>query len=98
MSDTPKPQTSVTDNTELHRFEITSDGEQAGYSEYVLSDGGIDLTHTVVDDAFGGQGIGGTLVKAALDQARERGLTVTPTCEFVKSYIERHPDYADLVA
>lgn len=89
--------TEVTDNTELHRFEITADGEQAGYAEYVLTDGRIEFTHTVVDDAFEGQGIGGTLVKAALDQARERGLNVTPTCQFVKSYIERHPDYADLV-
>ena len=97
MSDT-ETNTSVTDNTDLNRFEITSDGDLAGYAEYVLHDGGIELTHTVVDDAFEGKGIGGTLVKAALDQARERGLTVTPTCEFVKSYIERHPDYADLVA
>ena len=89
---------SVTDNTERHRFEITSDGKRAGFAEYVLSDGGIELTHTVVADAFEGQGIGGKLVKSALDQARERGLTVTPTCPFVKSYIERHPDYADLLA
>ncbi|MDP2772002.1 MAG: GNAT family N-acetyltransferase [Nocardioides sp.] len=98
MSDTSKPDTSVTDNTERHRFEITADGKQAGYTEYVLGEGVIDLTHTVVDDAFEGQGIGGTLVKSALDQARERGLKVVPTCKFVKSYIERHPDYADLVA
>ena len=96
MSDT-KPDTSVTDNTEQHRFEITAGGDLAGYAEYVPRDGGIEFTHTVVDDAFEGQGIGGTLVKAALDQARERGLTVTPTCAFVRSYIERHPDYADLV-
>jgi len=90
--------TEVTDHPERHRFEITADGELAGYAEYVLSEGNLELTHTVVDDAFEGKGVGGTLVKKALDQARERGLTVTPTCPFVKSYIERHPDYADLVA
>lgn len=98
MSDSSKPTTSVTDNAERHRFEITADGEQAGYAEYSLRDGGIEFTHTVVDDAFEGKGVGGALVKGALDQARERGLEVTPTCGFVKSYIERHPDYADLVA
>lgn len=91
-------QTSVTDNPDLNRFEITADGELAGYAEYVLGDGRIELTHTVVDDAFEGKGIGGTLVKSVLNEARERELKVTPTCEFVKSYIERHPDYADLVA
>lgn len=91
-------QTSVTDNPDRSRFEITADGEPAGYAEYVLGEGSIELTHTVVDDAFEGKGIGGTLVKAALTEARERGLKVTPTCPFVKSYIERHPDFADLVA
>jgi predicted GNAT family acetyltransferase len=90
--------TEVIDNTELHRFEIVVDGVRAGYAEYVLGEGNLELTHTVVDDAFEGQGVGGTLVRHALDQARERGLTVTPTCPFVRSYIERHPDYADLVA
>ena len=88
----------MSDNTERHRFEITADGAHAGFAEYVLTEGRIELTHTVVGDDFEGQGIGGTLVKAALDSARDRGLAVTPTCPFVRSYIERHPAYADLVA
>lgn len=87
----------VTDNPERHRFEITSDGKDAGYAEYELADGDIEFTHTVIDDAFGGQGVGSTLVRFALDQARERGLTVTPTCDFVKGYIDKHDEYADLV-
>jgi predicted GNAT family acetyltransferase len=90
--------TQVTDNPARHRFEITVDGTLAGFVEYELSDGRIDLTHTVVRDEFEGKGIGGTLVKHALDTARERGLRVTPTCPFVADYIERHPAYADLVA
>ena len=91
-------ETHVSDNTERHRFEITADGKHAGFAEYVLTEGRIELTHTVVDDAFEGKGIGGTLVKAALDSARDRGLAVVPTCPFVRSYVERHPAYADLVA
>ncbi|MCW2851556.1 MAG: hypothetical protein JWM84_1220 [Nocardioides sp.] len=90
--------TQVTDNPVRHRFEITVDGRLAGFVEYQLSDGRIDLIHTVVRDEFEGKGIGGTLVKHALDTARERGLRVTPTCPFVADYIERHPAYADLVA
>jgi predicted GNAT family acetyltransferase len=90
--------TQVTDDPAHHRFEITADGELAGFVEYELSDGGIDLTHTVVRDEFEGKGVGGTLVKHALDAARDRGLRVTPTCSFVADYIERHPAYADLVA
>lgn len=87
----------VTDNTEHHRFEITSDGSHAGFADYELSDGAIEFTHTVVRDGFEGQGIGGKLVSHALDSARSRDLRVTPTCSFVKSYIEKHPEYADLV-
>ena len=90
--------TDVTDHPDRSRFEITYDGTLAGFAEYVLSDGAIELTHTVVKDEFEGKGIGGTLVKHALDEARARDLRVTPSCPFVQSYIERHPDYADLVA
>lgn len=88
----------VTDNPDRHRYEVTSDGTLAGFVEYELSEGGIDFTHTVVRDEFEGKGVGGALVKHALDDARARGLRATPTCTFVKSYIERHPEYADLVA
>ena len=44
-----------------------------------------------------GQGLGGVLVRAALDRARERGLAVLPQCPFVRGWIAKHPDYADLV-
>ncbi len=88
----------VTDNAERHRFEITSDGAEAGFVDYELTDGGIDLTHTEVGDDFAGQGIAGALVSHVLDDARERGLAVTPSCSYVRTYIEKHPAYADLVA
>ncbi|WP_341924257.1 GNAT family N-acetyltransferase [Nocardioides psychrotolerans] len=87
----------VTDNTERHRFEITSDGAEAGFADYELAEGVIELTHTVVRDGFEGQGIGGKLVSHALDSARSRDLRVVPTCSFVKGYVEKHPEYADLV-
>ena len=88
----------VTDNAEQHRYEITSDGADAGFVEYELSEDALDLTRTVVPDEFGGQGIAGKLVRHALDDARGRGLAVVPTCSFVTSYIGKHPEYADLVA
>jgi predicted GNAT family acetyltransferase len=45
----------------------------------------------------GGHGHGSTLVRAALDDVRARGLSVIPLCPFVKAYIEKHPEYADLL-
>ncbi len=56
------------------------------------------FTHTVIDPAFEGQGMGSRLVKAALDDVRQRGERVVPQCAFVADYIRRHPAYADLVS
>ncbi len=88
----------VTRNDERSRFEAECDGEVAGYAEFRLRDGVIEFTHTVVEDRFEGRGVGSTLVSEALDQVRAEGLEVVATCEFVKSYIERHQEYADLLA
>lgn len=88
----------VTRNDERARFEATVDGELAGFSEFKLGEGRIEFTHTEVDDAFEGKGVGSTLVSEALDQVRAAGLDVVASCQFVRSYIERHEEYADLLA
>jgi uncharacterized protein len=89
---------SVTRNDDRGRFEATVDGELAGFAAYRLREGVIEFTHTEVDDAFEGQGVGSALVSGALDQVRAEGLEVVATCPFVRGYIERHQDYADLLA
>lgn len=91
--------TQVTNNASHSRFEIrVEDGELAGYAHYAAGNGVRDFNHTVVHDGFEGQGIGGKLARAALDQTRADGLTVVATCPFVKGWIEKHPEYADLLA
>lgn len=88
----------VTRNDDRGRFEATVDDQVAGYAEFELGEGRIEFTHTVVDDAYEGMGVGSTLVSQALDQVRAEGLDVVATCKFVRSYIERHQEYADLLA
>lgn len=88
----------LTDDAGHHRYVARVDGVQAGLIAYMLSPGGIRLVHTEVADAYEGRGIAGTLARYALDDARTRGLSVHPDCPFVKAWIDRHPDYADLVA
>jgi predicted GNAT family acetyltransferase len=90
-------ETAVTDNSEENRYEITADGELAGYSAYQPLAGGLAFTHTEIDERMEGKGLGSKLISEALDDARGRGLSVLPFCPFVRGYIERHPDYADLV-
>ena len=87
----------VVDAPEDHRFALLADGEVAGFAEYRRNPGEISFTHTVVEDRFEGRGFGSTLAKGALDAAREEGLAVLPLCPFIRDYIERHPDYLDLV-
>ena len=87
----------VADNPDESRYEIRVDGELAGFSQYRQRPAGLAFVHTEIDDRFEGQGLGGRLVSFALDDARKRGLAVLPFCPFVKGYIERHPEYLDLV-
>jgi predicted GNAT family acetyltransferase len=80
------------------RYEAVVDGEPAGFAAYELQDGLVVFTHTVVDDAFEGQGVGSQLARDALDDVRREGSRqVVPMCSFIKGWIEAHPDYADLV-
>jgi predicted GNAT family acetyltransferase len=88
----------VKDNADALRYEITVDGERAGFVTYRLSPGVMTFLHAEVDPAREGRGIGSRLVRDALDDARARGLTVRPRCPFVAAYIERNPDYANLVS
>ncbi|TDD37403.1 N-acetyltransferase [Actinomadura sp. KC06] len=90
--------TEITDNAGQNRYEIRLDGELAGFVEYELREGAIALVHTEVGSAFEGKGVGGALARGVLDDVRTRGLSVAPVCPFIKRWIERHPDYQDLVA
>jgi predicted GNAT family acetyltransferase len=87
----------VVDVPDRRRFEILVDGKRAGFAAYRRREQAVELTHTEVDPAYQGQGLAGRLAAAALDQARADGLRVVPTCPYIASYIESHPDYADLV-
>lgn len=87
----------VRDDPTGSRFEILADDTVAGYAEYTLSGGAMTLTHTVVDDAFAGQGLAKTLAEGVLSQARERELAVVPTCSFMASYVKKNEQWLDLV-
>ncbi|MGI5203444.1 GNAT family N-acetyltransferase [Spirillospora sp. CA-108201] len=89
--------TEITDNAEQGRYEIRLDGDLAGFAEYERGEGAVVFTHTEVDSAFEGRGVGSALARGALDDVRSKGLSVVPLCPFIKKWIGRHPDYKDLV-
>jgi uncharacterized protein len=86
----------VINNRHKHRFETTVDGHIA-FLNYNQVGRSITFIHTEVPEELGGRGVGSALAKAGLNYAREEGLQVIPRCEFAASYIEKHPEFADLV-
>jgi predicted GNAT family acetyltransferase len=91
------PDIRVTDNPQARRYEISVDGTRVGLAAYRLQPGVVTFIHTEIEPDVGHRGLGTQLVRAALDDARGRGLAVRPLCPFVADFIEQHPEYADLV-
>ena len=89
----------VINNSEKKRFEIHIDDKIAleDYEFFTTSAGekGIEYKHTEVPAELGGQGIASYLVKYILGDAAAKNLRVKPTCSYVKSYIDKHPEYQD---
>jgi predicted GNAT family acetyltransferase len=83
---------------QARRFAAEVAGKTA-YLSYRELDGRIlDLDHTFVPREHRGGGLASQLTARALEYARERGYRVVPSCPFVASYLDRHPEYRDLRA
>jgi predicted GNAT family acetyltransferase len=87
----------VRENAPKQRFEIWVGDQRAGFTLYQGHGSPLSFVHTEIDPAFGGQGLGSILIRQALDTVRARGVEVLPFCPFVKAFIQKHPDYLDLV-
>jgi predicted GNAT family acetyltransferase len=85
------------DRLEAQRYEATAGDRLAGVAAYRPRPGAVVFTHTEVLPGWEGRGVGGRLVRAALDDLRARGLQAVPRCPFVAAWIRRHPEYGDLV-
>jgi len=81
-----------------HRFEAVDVEVTAGFVEYIQTDAGVIVfTHTEVDRAYEGKGVGSQLARYVLDYSRAEGLRVLPICPFIAGYVQRHPEYQDLL-
>lgn len=87
----------VADNPGEHRYEASVGADVVGVVDYHLQPGLITILHTEVFPGQEGKGVGSRLVAGTLDGVRARGLAVLPICPFVRAFIRRHPEYADLV-
>ena len=88
----------VTHHEAEQRYEARVEGELVGSAFYELADDLIVFTHTEVDDAYEGDGVGSELARGALDDVRVDGRRrVVARCSFIRGWIERHPDYQALL-
>jgi predicted GNAT family acetyltransferase/glutaredoxin len=89
---------SVVDVPGASRYELLLDGHRIGLLAYRRSHSRIAFTHTEIAASCERRGFGSRLAEAALEDARRDGLEVVPLCPFIARYIDRHPEYAPLVA
>jgi len=94
-----RPDLHVLDVPDLERYEARLGQERllAGLVDYHLADDFIVLTHTEVLDGFEGQGIGSRLVRAVLEDLRERQVAVIPKCPFIVAWLQKHPEQHDVL-
>lgn len=74
-------------------------GEKLAYLTYeVISDDTVEATHTVVSEKLRGQGIGKKLVTYFLEEMKQKGFKVVPTCWYVEKIIDENEAYHELLA
>lgn len=87
-------ETKVVHNREQLRYEIYSDGRKAGFTQYHRTGDRVVFTHTEIDKAFGGQGLGKVLAGEALDDVVESGKVIVPMCPFIADFLKKTDKYA----
>jgi uncharacterized protein len=87
----------VTDNADARRFELHAGDDVVGWVDYLPAGASVIFAHTEIEPGHEQQGLGSLLVRQALELVRDRGTTVIPTCPFTAAFIQRHPEYVDVV-
>ncbi len=89
---------SIEHRPEESRFVALREGIEAELTYRKLNDATLEYDHTYVPPEFRGGGLGGRLVREAMEYARKNGYKVKPTCPFVADFIDRHPEYQEVEA
>lgn len=83
----------VTRAADRDAFEIRdAAGALAGHADFRDHDGERVFHHTVVDDRFGGRGMGTALVRGAVEATRAEGAPIVAECSMVKGFLEKNDE------
>ncbi|HEX6946826.1 MAG TPA: GNAT family N-acetyltransferase [Acidimicrobiia bacterium] len=94
---TSQPEVVIRDDLSENAYVIEVDGQRAGKAEYRIRENQVVFTHTEIDEAFEGRGLGSRLARHALDDVRRKGMRIVPRCPFIAAYVRRHSEYQDMV-
>jgi predicted GNAT family acetyltransferase len=94
---TQTPKAVVREDPDNHRYVLELDGEVVGLAVYHLRGGRYIFVHTEIQPGHGGEGLGSTLARRALDDVRAKGAKIVPLCPFISAFIRRHPEYEDMI-
>ena len=81
-----------------YRYELLIDGRLVGIADFHVDGSAVVVPHAEIEPGLRGQGLGAILVQGVLDDIRDAGRTVIPSCWYVRRYIDEHPGEADLLA
>ena len=79
------------------RFTISADGNTVGSAYFADRDGMRVFYHTEVDDEYEGRGLATILVGEAVQATRNADMRIVPVCGLVAGYVEKHPEFSDVV-
>lgn len=86
----------IRDNPDRNRYELPVEGDVAIVT-YNLSPPNLMITETLVPEALEGRGLASQLAKFVLADAKARQLLILPVCPFFSGYLQKHPEYAEVV-
>lgn len=87
----------VVNDQENGIYTAVADDREIGGIVYRLAGDRIVLQAASVHAEFRNHGVATELIRRVLDDVRTQGKTTTILCPIVRTFIEKHPEYADLV-
>jgi predicted GNAT family acetyltransferase len=86
----------VTDQSDRQLFELEEEGKLA-FASYRREGNLLIIPHVEADPALRGRGAAGRLMAGMLEIVRLREEKVRPLCGYAAAWIQRHPQYQDLI-
>jgi hypothetical protein len=83
--------TEVHDNPDLHRFEMSEQG-QTVFADYRRVGHRLIIDHVEAPISLRGTGAAGRFMEGLVAAAKAEGSTIVPICSYAVAWLRRHPE------